>query len=76
MKVKVKKTGYKHIEYKVISFEWLKPVSEKLRTLKCTACKKAIGSSRWGIAWVENDGKEQALRLCEQCGTKAESETQ
>lgn len=74
MEVKVKKTGYKLVKYDVVSFKWLKPVSEKLQSLKCTACKSPIGDKRWGLAWVEKNGKRQAMRLCESCGIEADKE--
>lgn len=63
----------KQVPVKVLSFKWFSPVSEKLQHLRCSACCKPIGSTRWGLAWTETDKHERrSMRLCKSCGIKAE----
>ena len=62
----------KKVPVEVISFKWLEPVSEKLRYLRCTACRNNIGERKWGLAWIKDEKGKRAMRLCDKCGEQAE----
>jgi len=40
----------------------------------CSACKKKCGDRRVGVAWIRDGQKERSMRLCKDCGIKAEKE--
>lgn len=63
----------KQVPVHVIEFTWHEPLDpdSQLVTLPCSACRKPIGSKRWGIAWAQNRKYKYTMRLCEDCGTKA-----
>jgi len=53
--------------------KWCKPVTSKeLRKLPCSACHNSIGDKRWAIAWRKEKTTKRPMRLCEECGIKAE----
>lgn len=64
----------KQIPINVIQFEWLEPVSKNFRNLPCTACRKPIGDQRFGLAWATDEKGKYSMRLCNNCGEKAEQD--
>ncbi len=66
---------YKEVPCEVTKFTWRNPVTaEELFKLLCSACLKPIGKVRWGIGFTKIKGKGQSMRLCEDCGIKAEQD--
>ncbi len=62
----------KQVPVNVLNLKWKKPPSGKeLRKLPCSACGKAIGDKKWGLAWCEDKKVKYTMRLCESCGKKA-----
>ena len=61
----------KQVPVNVLSLKWNKSPTVKLQELPCSACKKPIGNKRWGLAWCQ-DKTKYAMRLCNECGEKAE----
>jgi len=58
---------------KVITFRWSGIPKGTLADFKCSICSDVLGNERnWGLAWVEDEGKEHAERLCNSCGLIAE----
>ena len=62
----------KRVPVEVVSFKWLDPISEKLGTLRCSACRNQIGERKWGLAWIKDEKGKRAMRLCDKCGETAE----
>ena len=63
----------KQVPVEIIKFEWSAPVTNSLLCKSpCSACKKPIGQTRWGIGWYEDNKGKRSMRLCESCGIKAE----
>lgn len=71
---KVKKLRTFNVELRVITFRWNGICSDAyLAGQPCSVCKNKIGDKlKWGLAWVEEEGKEHAERLCNSCGLIAE----
>ncbi len=63
----------KQVPVDVINFKWHEPTA--LVSLRCSACRKPIGDKRWGGAWIRDEKGERGMRLCEQCGIKAEPQS-
>lgn len=70
---KVKKPRTFNVELRVITFRWSGICNKYLSTKPCSVCKKELGGTlKWGLAWVEEEGREHAERLCNSCGLIAE----
>jgi hypothetical protein len=70
----IKKEVEIEVPVKVLTFSWKEHLKvESLQELQCTACFSELGPRRWALAWVQVDGEKRALRLCEDCGVKAEA---
>lgn len=65
----------KQVPVKVIRFKWGGIVSKKLRTLPCTACRGSVGDQKeFGMAWIVDEKGKRPMRLCNECGKKAEQD--
>ncbi len=60
----------------VIDLVWKPPltIQELIESSQCRACKVKIGTQRFAIAWIPEGIGRLAIRLCEDCGKKAEAE--
>lgn len=57
----------------VKSLRWTGPTDQKtIAKLPCTACGLEVGFRRIAITFVRLNGIDQSMRLCEECGAKAE----
>ena len=63
----------KKIPVNVSSFRWFGTLTEGSVAcgFKCCACGGKLGARRFGAAWDADRG--QSMRLCEDCGIKAEA---
>lgn len=69
------KTVETQVPVKVLRLNWYKDLKGgSLQELQCTACSSKLGPRRWALAWVLDDGVKRSLRLCEDCGVKAEED--
>lgn len=60
----------KRVPVVVIAFRWCGALTIHDVDYKCSACRKSIGTKRFGIAMLAN----RSLRLCEACGLIAEQD--
>ena len=69
----IKKPSFKNVPMEVLKMQWTDgPVSIRTASLKCSACHNVVGEKKIAIAWIRDNGQERGMRLCEDCGKKAE----
>ena len=73
LKIKVRTT--KMVPVKIVSLRWAGKITDGSVSEKfhCSACGERLGARKFAVAMIERDGVQQSLRLCEDCGIKAET---
>lgn len=74
MKLGIRVPTTKRVELTVLELHWSAPVSGVAAGFECSACGGVLGERRWAIGWIKDWlGHERSMRLCEDCGMKAEA---
>lgn len=65
----------KQVPVEVVRVVWHKPITaaQLIEICQCSACYRKLGIRRWAVAWVRDEKGERSMRLCEDCGLKAEA---
>ncbi len=72
MALTIQKPSVRKVLVEVLNLKWIEVSSAATSKLRCSACHRETGRKRVAIAWINDEGKQRSLRLCEDCGIKAE----
>lgn len=77
MGLTINKPSVRKVPVRTLNLKWSGGVLERSCIacgFKCSACGAKLGERRFATAWVKDESQEYSLRLCEDCGIKAEAD--
>ncbi len=72
MTLTIQKPSVKKVMVEVLTLKWIGVTHSAMSNFRCSACHQVIGQKRVAIVWINDEGKQRSLRLCEDCGIRAE----